>query len=363
MNLSSISFKVILTFGIVIAFSACNGQVASESTEITEKTSMLGRRVSELDGKILLVFQDSQNNYWFGGNDKGAFKYNGDSLVLYTLNDGLCGTNVMDIQEDKYGMLYFDTPKGVSKFDGETFSTLAFFKGDSTKNEWKSTEDDIWFRVGGDSPYRYDGTYLYHLAFPITEITKEFHSKYPNASYSPSSIYSTYKDSKGNIWFGTSSIGFFRYDGESLQWLYEEQLQTTPSGGDFGMRSILEDKDGLFWFNNMRYRYAFLDDSKTDRLNYRREKGVVNSADGDKVPYFLSMVEDDNGDIWGVTYDDGVWKNNGEELIHYPIKNGDRDILLFSIYKDRKGKLWLGTHHDGVYVFKGEIFEKFEPKH
>lgn len=363
MNSSSISFKVILTFGIAIAFSSCSGQAKDENPEISEEAVLLGNRVSELGGKILLVFQDSQNNYWFGGNDKGAYKYNGDSLVLYTLNDGLCGNNVMEIQEDKSGALYFDTPDGVSKFDGEKFTTLEIFKGDSTKNKWKLGGEDLWFRIGinGNSPYRYDGTYLYHLSFPKTDITKEFHSKYPNASYSPSGIYTTYRDSKGNIWFGTSSMGIFRYDGKSLQWLYEEQLQTTPSGGDFGSRSILEDKDGLFWFNNMRYRYAFLDDSKTDRLNYRREVGIDKAEVGNEVLYFLSMLEDDNGDIWGVTYDDGVWKITGSELIHYPVKNGEKDVFLFSIYKDRKGKLWLGSHQDGVYTFNGVTFKKFEP--
>ena len=62
-----------------------------------------------------------------------------------------------------------------------------------------------------------------------------------------------------------------------------------------------------------------------------------------------------------VTYKDGVWLNNGEKLIHYPIKDSEKEVLLFSIYKDNQGILWLGTHNAGVYKFNGNTFEKFNP--
>jgi hypothetical protein len=53
-----------------------------------------------------------------------------------------------------------------------------------------------------------------------------------------------------------------------------------------------------------------------------------------------------------------VYKYNGKELIHYPIKDGETDVLLFTIYKDNKGVLWLGTHNAGVYKFMGKTFER-----
>ena len=61
------------------------------------------------------------------------------------------------------------------------------------------------------------------------------------------------------------------------------------------------------------------------------------------------------------TYDEGVWRNNGKNLLHYPVKDGDKEVLLFSIYLDRQGMLWLGTQGAGVYWFNGEAFVRFVP--
>ncbi|MEO5583366.1 MAG: two-component regulator propeller domain-containing protein [Saprospiraceae bacterium] len=52
----------------------------------------------------------------------------------------------------------------------------------------------------------------------------EFYKNNPNSPYSPYEIYTIYKDSKGNIWFGTSNFGICRYDGKSLSWRYEKHL-------------------------------------------------------------------------------------------------------------------------------------------
>ena len=53
-----------------------------------------------------------------------------------------------------------------------------------------------------------------------------------------------YEDSRGNIWFGTSNLGIYLFDGTEISWMYENHLIETPEGGNFGVRSIAEDQDG-----------------------------------------------------------------------------------------------------------------------
>ena len=359
-----ILIKVVLIFGISTTFFTCNGQNKSKNLDTPEKIIALGETVSKLDQKILLIFQDSNNNLWFGGNDKGAYKYDGKNLVLYSDKDGLIESNIWGIQEDRSGNIYFDTKEGVSKFDGQKFTTLEIVENSSVENEWKSEPNDLWFRMGWNSsgPYRFDGIHLYHLQFPKNEVENEFNSINPNANYNPYGVYYIYKDSKGHMWFGTSNLGLYKYDGDDISWMYERHLTETPQGGSFGIRSIIEDKDGYIWICNPKYKYKILPDNTNSNelkpINYQREFGVI-SEELESL-YFMSMTMDNNGDLWMVTYDNGVWRNNGTELIHYPIKDGDTDVLLFSIYKDNQGTLWLGTHNAGVYKYTGESFEKFK---
>ncbi|MBC8754846.1 hypothetical protein H2O64_09205 [Kordia sp. YSTF-M3] len=364
MSLKMIPFKILLIMGILAAFSSCNGQSKSKNDHTSEKAIPLGNVVSEIGQKIGLIFQDSKNNIWFVGTDQGAYKYDGENLVLYTVKDGFIGSTVLGIQEDNFGNIYFDTTTGVSKFDGKQFTTLEIVENSAVKNEWKLTPNDLWFRMGWEhsGPYRYDGERLYHLQFPKNKMEDEFNSKYPNASFNPYGVYYIYKDTKGTMWFGTSSLGIYQYDGNDIRWMYEKQLTETPEGGSFGIRSIVEDTAGYIWICNPKYKYKILPDSiQTDALkplHYQRVLGIERKEV--ESSYFMSMTLDDTGDLWMVTYNNGVWRHTGTELIHYPMKEGDADVLLFSIYKDNQGVLWLGTHNAGVYTFTGKSFEKFK---
>jgi streptogramin lyase len=71
----------------------------------------------------------------------------------------------------------------------------------------------------------------------------------------------------------------------------------------------------------------------------------------------MSMLLDDKGNLWMVSRD-GIWKNNGQELEQFFIKDGKIDISPFSIYEDNKGDLWFGTQSDGIYKYNGVSFEK-----
>jgi ligand-binding sensor domain-containing protein len=178
-------------------------------------------------------------------------------------------------------------------------------------------------------------------------------------------VYSIYKDNHGIMWFGTSNFGVCRYDGKSHSWLYEDHLTNTPQGGSFGIRSILQDSKGEFWFCNTRYRYAISPDVIKDQgkslIKYNREIGI-NARDFSNMNlpfYFMSILEDDQGNIWMATYDEGVWKYDGKSMRKYIIKDGEEVVTLFSISQDRSGALWLGTHKNGAYKFNGEAFEKY----
>lgn len=362
--------NTILIFYILYSLTSCNGQSSAENANQNSKV-VLGDTVSELSKSIWIVFQATNGDYWYGSDTDGVFRFDGKSIIKFSTEDGLKSNRTRGIQEDNQGNIYISTLEGINKFDGHTFTSLTAIPSKTSSDNWKLQPDDLWFNIlgknGDKGPYRYDGKKLYQLEFPKHYMADEYFERFPNKSWSPYDVYYIYKDSKGTMWFGTSNFGVCRYDGNSISWLFEDHLTNTPNGGSFGIRSILEDEQGKYWFCNTRYRFNISPESIKENGNvlvkYEREKGIddIKLADGRDYVYFMSAIKDKKGDIWMVTYNRGVWRYDGEKSTHYPVKHNGQDIPLFSIYEDRQNQIWLGTHETGVLKFNGETFERFTP--
>jgi len=366
MELKKTYLTVAILFSIVTTYNSCNGQNTIDKEKIQRKQVSKIDKKPKLDSKSEVIYQDKKNNFWFSSKEKGVYKYDGEKLTLFNSDDGLGSYRFISVQEDNLGNLYFDTPEGVYKYDGVKFTILPIVNNNESESEWKSEPGDLWFRIGWDKsgPYRFDGKNLYHLKFPKNKMEDEFYKKYPNASFNPYAIYSTYKDSKGNIWFGTSNMGIYLFDGNEISWMYENHWIETPEGGNFGVRSIGEDKNGNYWICNANYTYTLLpNDGEVDGLksiNYKREIGI--ESKGKENLYFYSMGAISNGDLFMFAKEEGLWINNGKELTQFFIKDFERNISPTSIYKDNQGILWLGTDKYGIYKYNGNRFEKFKIK-
>jgi ligand-binding sensor domain-containing protein len=340
------------------ALSAC--APGPESKAVDAK----GAAVSEPADSISCVYQARNQDYWFGSDDRGVYRYDGKALVHFTTNDGLAGHQVRGIQEDKAGRIYFTTNAGITRFDGAAFETLRASTR-SSPAAWTLRPDDLWFAGPADTGvvYRFDGLSLHRLEIPKTRAGEDHvaahpRAQYPNARYSPYDVYTVFKDGKGNLWFGTALLGACRYDGKSFAWIPEEELRN----GSFGTRSIVEDKEGRFWFCNSRWRYE-VDLRNRSQPGFKRVDGIRDEKDPTRefIGGIVSATLDGTGALWMATYREGVWRYDGKSMTHYPVMDGDKGVALFSIHQDNQGAPWVGTQGSGVYKLVGKSFEKFRP--
>lgn len=317
-----------------------------------EVSTIAGDTVSELGKNIMVIYQAKNDDYWFGSWETGVYKYDGVSIINYSTKNGLPSNRIDEIKEDQFGNLYFCSlyPKTtITKFDGNVFTSLLPI----VNNDWQLNESDLWFKHSYDfenKVYRYDGLTLSELQLPP-----------PPDLNDPFAIYSIYKDSKGNLWFGTNPVGVCRYDGKSFEWITEEDITEFRNEGANGVRSIAEDKNGDFWFNT-EFRYSLYDSITLEGNQFYTRHQSIGGLDGktdSDLDEYLSTVKDNYDNLWFVTYRDGVWKYDGTIITHYEVQDNFKNITLFSIYKDNNGELWLGTHENGTFKFNGTSFEKF----
>ncbi len=335
------------------------------SIKRSEPHTAFGDTVREMSNNIMVIYQDTKDNFWFGSWQDGLYKYDGNSMIHFTSKDGLLSNRVEEIKEDNLGNVYINTSKGLCQYKGGRFLTIS--ETMDAYSSWTLKPDDLWFKCleYNGYVYRLDGNNLYKLQLPKSKLGEDYMKEHPNYP-NPYQVYCIYKDSNHNIWFGTSTLGVCRYNGISFDWISEQDLTEIHNGPSNGVRSIVEDKSGYFWFNTA-YRYNVYNRIPGTKANtenaifYDRIKsiGCLDGNEGGDLNEYLSIIKDDKNNLWIAFYLHGVWKFDGENIIHYPIEVNAKNIPIYSLYKDKNGNIWLGTHENGVYKFNGQAFDKF----
>ena len=350
---------------ILLFSSACSGNnspihliVKERSTSIFSHFTVV--RATELSSNIMHIFQDSKNLIWLGSWKDGLYSFDGKTLLHYKSKERHSGYRVHEIKEDKKGNIIVNTELGIFCHDRINFTQIPV--NNSFENNWRLSDQDIWLRSANEPAciYRYDGQTLFKLKIPACPLGEDYQRKKPS-SLNPYDVYYTYIDSQGFLWLGTSVLGAMRYNGIDFQWISEPDVNEIHDGPSNGVRSIIEDSAGYFWFNT-EFRYKIVDKSPLYKSGfYQREKsiGSLNENGNGDLKEYLSITKDKEQSLWIATYLDGVWKYKDNQITHYPIQQNNNTVKLFYIYTDNTGTIWLGSQENGLYKFNGKSFEPF----
>lgn len=197
---------------------------------------------------------------------------------------------------------------------------------------------ELWFGTTDQGLFRYDGK-------AFTRFSKK-------DGLSDDGIFSMMEDRKGGIWIGTG-IGLTRYDGkrfEKISLAFGKGGQPYTSGNN-AVTAMLEDRKGMLWFGTDSGVYRF------DGKNYARlldDPGLVNEK-GITMHLVQQMIQDRNGIIWITTKLDGICRYDGKMLTHFM---PDREPWFRGLVEDKQGCIWAGTRYRGVYRFDGGDFKK-----
>jgi ligand-binding sensor domain-containing protein len=348
-NLNFILLILILNFSCVEKKSTDNESNRSE-LKANSKTDTL-----KFTSGIRSIFQDSKGNYWFGSVQEGVARYNGSSFTYFTTNEGLKDNQVLAIQEDENGMIWFESQGGVCSYDGISIRDATKEITNNYSDKWMKLDHDLWFKAGiKEGVYRFDGHKFHYLPFPIPK------------TINPNNMYGVTCISKGKnnmIWFGTYA-GVFGYNGKEFSIINDETLGLNIDVEPLHIRSILEDSKGRLWIGNNGIGVLLKEGDSI--INFSDKYKLIHPSSGRKgdksmpgtLEHVFTIAEDDEGNIWFGDRDAGIWKYDGVRMSNYTTKDGLANDHALSIFNDDQGVLWFGMEDGKVYTFNGKTFEK-----
>jgi ligand-binding sensor domain-containing protein len=359
---------IYLIFILILNYSCTEKKTSSNEINKLEIESTSKTDTLKFTSGISSIFQDRKGNYWFGSLQEGVAVYNGKSFIYFTNNDGLTDNQVLTIQEDKKGVIWFDTQQGVSSYDGTKIENhtktdlekpTLYFPDNGNKaflRQWMKLDNDLWFGSWvNEGVYRFDGQELQYLAFPPHKTLNLHDNLFAVTSIS---------EGKNNmVWFGTYA-GVFGYNGNEFEIINDETLGFDRNIAPLHIRSILEDSKGRLWIGNNGIGVLLKEGDSI--INFSEEKNLTHPTSGrkgDKSPpgtleHIFTIEEDSKGNIWFGDRDAGIWKYDGENMLNYTKENGLTNDFALSIFEDKNGKLWFGMADGSIFQFDEKIFEK-----
>ncbi len=319
---------------------------------------------------------DNSGNIWMLSTS-GVVMYNGTSLRLFTINDGLSANHGISILVDRENNIWVGTlTSGLNRFGKKLITVFSSNESNAVNNTtsisqlhdgriiagfncgkykllkehssltaanftdalnpcvWSVFEDSrnrLWFGTWGSGVFQSrvetDG-----MISPPLQFSKGLSR----------TVLASYEGRKGILWFGSTDDGLFRVDGDSVV-----QFSTTNGLSNNDVRSILEDNRGDLWVGTM---------NGLNKLSGKSIK-IFTMNDGLKSNAIRAIYEDNEHILWIGTYGGGLSRIENEKIISITTDEGLFDNLVSHIVEDDNGFFWMGCNRGIFRVSKQELSE------
>ncbi|MFY0687185.1 MAG: hypothetical protein JXQ90_08475 [Cyclobacteriaceae bacterium] len=197
---------------------------------------------------------------------------------------------------------------------------------------------NLWFGTTGEGMYKFDGNSF---------------EQFTSSDGLPSNVvFCLLEDNRGKIWIGTDN-GISIYDGQSF---VDVPIADPVNSVHDRMYvfSIMQDKKGRIWFATVEGVYVY--DGKSFTSFRISEDGPGFMSRKHNVEYILEGAA---GDIWfGGRVNKGVYRFDGDTIINYPLEPLAEHDWARPALLDSKGNIWF-SNWGGVYRFDGQLFMSF----
>ena len=280
---------------------------------LTKKNKRLGYDNNQFSRFITQIYIDREDNVWIGSKDGiQVITAKKDTLTLKASIDreiGLSDNNVLSFQEDDYGRMWIGTRNGgLNILDKDLFLS----KKNKVSIKWFLPESD--------------GTSVYNRTVSCIK-----------------------KDTKGNMWLGTSTgVNFVNPKGEPVKILQKSNASNeTISHNRIG--SIAKSNNGNIWIGTDGGGLDLLNPKSGKFNHYKHSKTVPESLSNN---YIISLLEDSKERVWAGTYQGGL------NLLNSNTSNSKKYLSNYDIrviFEDKNKQIWVGTNRGGLFRFNEKV--------
>lgn len=284
------------------------------------------------DGLIRLNFDRAKNDY-------NGFDY---LNTFKSSKEGLVNSEIFDICKSATGDFWLATGNGLAKIEkiNTPARKLIFYRNNPSNS--RSLSNNQVFKVFIDKTnVLWAGTVQGLNKLDLYVLP--FHYYTFNERGTIDQVRSIYSTDGNDIWLGTSTSGFYKYNTISGLSTY---YKFRPDGSFFNStRSILVDSDNTTWLGTLGGAIKF-DQKKPGNFEVKIPGRVV-----------FAILKDSKRNLW-IGTNNGLYEitYDGKQINYAPDLGNPNSIssgFVRSIYEDHLGNIWLGFENSGI--------EKFNP--
>jgi ligand-binding sensor domain-containing protein/serine phosphatase RsbU (regulator of sigma subunit) len=294
-------------------------------------------------------------------------------ILEFGQDQGLPGTEVHGIVEDKLGRMWFSTDNGLCMFNGE--SVFSWYKKQGLSRDLKNNlcidkQGHIWAAGGGvDEIIPEQGIVRHYgkkegltsdrvVSVDIDTTGKLYINQVEGVDiYDPVAqtcihigekqglaiglnIHHTIMDHVGRIWIASNCGGVSIIDPASEKMYL---LKDKNGLGNNDCRTVIADRENKIWMGNWYGSVDCYDPETGVFLHLRQKHGL-------KFSYIYDLMQDKKGLIW-ISYLDygiGAIDPKTRKMLHLYGKKGVVKSTVRCAFEDSEERLWFGTNGAGV---------------
>lgn len=271
---------------------------------------------------------DSDGRLWIGSRG-GLLRFSEGVFNHFCRLDGIADNRILSVSVESNDRIWLGTEGGISFFNGERFTNFGRDQGVPALIIYSSMidrEGNIWFGTLGGGITMFVGDFI--RSFNIDN------------GLTNNVVTGFNENSNGDIWIATYGGGVLRYNGSDMT-----NYSETDGLIDNKAYTIYEDRGGRVWIGTRDGISIYEENRFSDLPQSLFPFQVIRKF----------YQDPDSGDMWIATYNDGVFRFNGETYTQYNIGSGLFNNTVMDIKRDQDGSYWFATY-GGVAIYDGEYF-------